>query len=336
MRLKFSILISLLIVVFIIAIGVGSVFIPPLHVLKAILAFIGFKIDGVSDEVLTIVTQIRLPRIIVAMTVGMALSLAGTIIQGIFRNPMAEPGIIGISSGASLGAITSIALGLNLINIYFLPLLSFIGGLLSSIIVYLLSTKRGKTPILHLILIGLSISTLLSSISSIILSNINQYQVNEYIFWMLGGLDGRSWWHVKISFLPILIILLISILFSKKINILVLGEDEAYTLGVNPELLKKLLLLLTSLITGIAVSVSGTISFVGLIVPHIMRIIVGPDYRKLIPSSVIGGGIFLIICDSIARMLFSPIEVKVGIVTSIVGVPYFLYLLKSRGAEYSL
>jgi len=322
----------ILIFVFLIAIGVGSVFIPPLHVLRALLSFIGLNIKS-DDNYFTIVTQIRLPRIIIAMIVGMALSTAGAIVQGIFRNPMAEPGIIGISSGAGLGAIVAIALRMNLINIVFLPLLAFMGALIASFTVYFLSTRNGKTPILYLILVGLSVSTFMSSISSIILSNINQYQVSEYIFWIMGGLDGRSWWHVKVSFIPIIILLIISSFYAKRMNILILGEEESIALGLNPEHLKRVLLVLVSLITGISVAVSGAISFVGLIVPHIMRLIIGPDYRKLIFSSMIGGGIFLIVCDTIARSMFSPIEIKVGIVTSILGAPFFLYLLKTKGNE---
>jgi len=322
----------ILIFVFLIAIGVGSVFIPPLHVLRALLSFIGLNIKS-DDNYFTIVTQIRLPRIIIAMIVGMALSTAGAIVQGLFRNPMAEPGIIGISSGAGLGAIVAIALRMNLINIVFLPLLAFIGALIASFTVYFLSTRNGKTPILYLILVGLSVSTFMSSISSIILSNINQYQVSEYIFWIMGGLDGRSWWHVKVSFIPIIILLIIFSFYAKRMNILTLGEEESIALGLNPEHLKRVLLVLVSLITGISVAVSGAISFVGLIVPHIMRLIIGPDYRKLIFSSMIGGGIFLIVGDTIARSMFSPIEIKVGIVTSILGAPFFLYLLKTKGNE---
>ncbi|WP_271628612.1 FecCD family ABC transporter permease [Caldicellulosiruptor sp. DIB 104C] len=326
----------ILLIVFVVSIGVGSVFIPPLRVLKAIFSLIGFKVPGVNQMDLTIIGQIRLPRIIIAMIVGMSLSVAGALVQGLYRNPMADPGIIGTSSGASLGAISCIALSFNTISIFYLPLFSFVGALGISFLVYKLATKDGKTPILNLILIGIAVSTFISSINSLILSNINQYQVSEYIFWMLGGLDSRSWTHVKISFVPLVILILCSLIFAKRINILILGEEESYTIGVNPERLKKQLLVLVSLLTGIAVSVSGAISFVGLITPHILRLIVGSDYRKLIPASILGGGIFLIVCDTIARVLFSPIEVKVGIITSIVGAPYFLYLLKKRENEVTI
>lgn len=330
------ILFFLLLTVFIISIGVGSVFIPPLRVLKALLSLIGISFGPANDMDLTIVGQIRLPRIIIAMIVGMSLSIAGALVQGLYRNPMADPGIIGTSSGASLGAIVCIAFSLNTINIFYLPLFAFAGALLISYLVYRLSTKNNKTPITNLILIGIAVSTFVSSINSLILSNINQYQVSEYIFWMLGSLDGRSWVHVKISFVPLCILILCSLLFAKRINILILGEEESFTIGVNPEKLKKALLFLVSLITGIAVSVSGPISFVGLIVPHMLRLIVGSDYRRLIPASILSGGIFLIVCDTIARALFSPVEVKVGIITSLVGVPYFLYLLKKCENEVSV
>ncbi|ADL42982.1 transport system permease protein [Caldicellulosiruptor obsidiansis OB47] len=330
------ILFFLLLTVFIISIGVGSVFIPPLRVLKALLSLIGINLGWVNDTDLTIVGQIRLPRIIIAMIVGMSLALAGALVQGLYRNPMADPGIIGTSSGASLGAILCIAFSLNTINIFYLPLFAFAGALLISFLVYRLSTKNNKTPITNLILIGIAVSTFVSSINSLILSNINQYQVSEYIFWMLGSLDGRSWVHVKISFVPLCILILYSLLFAKRINILILGEEESFTIGVNPEKLKRSLLFLVSLITGISVSVSGPISFVGLIVPHMLRFIVGSDYRRLIPASILSGGIFLIVCDTIARALFSPVEVKVGIITSLVGVPYFLYLLKKRENEVSV
>ncbi|ACM60983.1 iron complex transport system permease protein [Caldicellulosiruptor bescii] len=330
------ILAFLLFAVFIISIGVGSVFIPPLRVLKALLFMIGLNKGSVNSLDLTIVSQIRLPRILIAMVVGMSLSVAGALVQGLYRNPMADSGIIGTSSGASLGAIVCIAFSLNTINIFYLPLFAFAGALLISFLVYRLSTKNNKTPITNLILIGIAVSTFVSSINSLILSNINQYQVSEYIFWMLGSLDGRSWVHVKISLVPLCILILCSLLFAKRINILILGEEESFTIGVNPEKLKKTLLFLVSLITGIAVSVSGPISFVGLIVPHMLRLIVGSDYRRLIPASILSGGIFLIVCDTIARVLFSPVEVKVGIITSLVGVPYFLYLLKKHENEVSV
>lgn len=330
------IMILILAIVFVISIGVGSVYIPPLRVLKALLTFVGFKLKDVNEMDLTIISQIRLPRIIIAMIVGMSLSVAGAIVQGIYRNPMADPGIIGTSSGSSLGAIVSIALGLNTKSIFYLPAFSLMGGLMASFLVYKLATKNNKTPILNLVLIGIAVSTFLSSISSIILSNINQFQVSEYIFWMLGGLDTRSWTHVKMSFFPLFILALLSLLYAKKINILTLGEEESFTIGLNPERLKKILLILVSLLTGISVSVSGAISFVGLIVPHILRLIVGADYRRLIPASILGGAIFLIICDDIARVAFSPVEIKVGIITSLLGAPFFLYLLKRRENEVTI
>lgn len=235
------ILAFLLFAVFIISIGVGSVFIPPLRVLKALLFMIGLNKGSVNSLDLTIVSQIRLPRILIAMVVGMSLSVAGALVQGLYRNPMADSGIIGTSSGASLGAIVCIAFSLNTINIFYLPLFAFAGALLISFLVYRLSTKNNKTPITNLILIGIAVSTFVSSINSLILSNINQYQVSEYIFWMLGSLDGRSWVHVKISLVPLCILILCSLLFAKRINILILGEEESFTIGVNPEKLKKTL-----------------------------------------------------------------------------------------------
>ena len=323
----------MLMLLLVLAVTVGAVHIPFGQALKVILKKTGLLANAkttVNQE--SIIYLIRLPRVIVASLSGAALATCGAVMQGMFRNPMADPGILGVSSGAGLGAVTAIALGFSAQSIYFLPLFASVGAIAAVGIIYVLSSRGGKIPTLTLILSGIAVSTFIGAITQLVLVNSNDYEVNTFIFWTMGGLNGMMWNQVKLITLPVIILIIILVIFARDLNILLLGEEEAQSLGLDPSKTRKLLLVLTSLTTAVAISVSGPVSFVGLIVPHILRLIVGPDHRILIPASAVGGAIFLVCCDIVGRVPPSG-EIGVGIVTSLLGAPYFLYLLMKARKE---
>ena len=309
----------------IIATAIGPVYIPPQEILSIIMYRLGFNLPS-SQGAMKIILQLRLPRIILGCLIGAALSLAGVIMQGLFRNPLADPYILGVSSGASLGAALSTILLPPLIGIYTTPLASFLGGLTAITLVYGVVKLTGRFTIGSLLLAGIAIAYLFSAVLSIVIWLLSR-DSHKILVWIMGGLWGADWLRVKII-LPILLLLtVISLGFSKDLNALLLGEETAQSLGVNVSLIEKLLPILASLLTGVAVAFAGAIGFIGLMMPHIMRMLVGPDHRILIPSSALAGGIFLIWADAAARCLM---EIPVGVVTSLCGVPFFIYLMRRR------
>ncbi|MBN1195204.1 MAG: iron chelate uptake ABC transporter family permease subunit [Methanomicrobiaceae archaeon] len=266
--------------------------------------------------------DIRLPRVIAALLVGCGLALAGTAMQGLFKNSMADPYIIGTSSGASLGAAISIVL----LGGLFLPVFAFIGAAVATFTVYMLAMHRGRAPVETLLLSGIALSMFFSAFLSFLMYSAGK-SLHQIIFWLMGGFWNISWSDVWIALL-IVIGCVILYAYSRDLNILSLGEEEAVHLGVNVERLKRILLFFSSFIVGIAVSIAGAIGFIGLITPHIMRLIVGPDHRVLFPSSMIAGALFLLWADTIARSFAN--EMPVGVITSFVGAPFFIFLLRRR------
>ncbi len=315
-----------LIIVFILCLSIGTVSIPFMDTAKLLVN----QSDGVDDMYQRIILYVRLPRVLVTVLVGMALSISGASIQSLFRNPMASPGIVGISSGASLGAVLCIALGLSSVSLYFIPVFAASFALITAFIIFNVSAKNKSVGLLRLILVGIAMSAMIRAGTQLLLSIMEDQQISEYVFWSMGSLANRRWEHVYLIFVPILISMFFLIYLSRELNILLLGEEESKSLGMNVNFIKKLILILTSIATALSVSVSGNITFVGLIVPHIMRLIIGSDNRYLIPFSCIGGAIFLMICDLIARTVISPSEISVGIITSVVGAPYLLYLIRRK------
>ncbi len=230
---------------------------------------------------------IRMPRTIVGVLVGAALGVSGAVMQGVFGNPLADPGIIGVSAGATTGAVIAIALGLTTINMFFLPGAALIGSICSVTITVFLAMRQGRVPVMTLLLSGVAVGMLLSAVTSGILTVMSDQKLQQYLFWMVGGLDYRRWEHVYLAIGPILLGIAIMWLLARHINILVLGDTEAKAVGMPVLKLRLLLLFLAALTTATAVSVSGNIGFVGLVVPHIMRLLVGPDHRILIPTSAL-------------------------------------------------
>ncbi len=323
---------AVLVFAVVLATAIGAVFVPFKDILKVIFKNWGLLREAdITVKFESIIYFIRFPRVILAVLAGAALSVSGAVMQGMFKNPMADPAVIGVSSGAGLGAVLAINLGLTAGNLYVLPLFASAGALIAVTVIYLLSSRGGKVPVLTLILAGIAVSTFLNAITNAILTASKDYQVREYLFWSMGDLGGTMWKHIDLVVLPILLGILVMIFFARDLNVLLLGEEEAQSLGLNPVRTRRILLAAVSITTASAVCVSGFIGFVGLIVPHILRLILGPDHRILLPASALGGAIFLVGCDLIARVVVMPAEINVGIITSLIGAPYFLYLLiKSR------
>lgn len=322
-----------LLILMIFATAVGAVYVPFFDTVSAILKNWGLGNIGVLPEHESVIYFIRLPRVVVAALVGAALAVSGAVMQGMFGNPLADPGIIGVSSGAALGAVLAIALGLTY-NMYIMPAFAAVGALVAVGITVMMASRNGKVPLLVLLLAGIAVSMFLSACTAGVLSVINEHQVREYLFWMVGGLDYRRWEHVQLIILPVIVGIGSLCAMAPELNILAMGEETAHSVGVNLVKTRRILLAIASLTTAMAVCVSGNIGFVGLIVPHILRLVVGPDHRLLLPASALGGAIFLVGCDLISRLIISPAEIRVGIVTALVGSPYFLYLLSKakRGA----
>ena len=284
--------------------------------------------NSINPQSLKIITQIRLPRIFLSIFVGIGLASAGVIFQGIFRNPMADPFIIGVSSGASLGATIGLLIvsGVKFLNLSAASIFAFGGAIAVTFLVYNISRIKSKISVVTLLLSGVAISALISSINSFILI-FRTSDLAKVIFWLMGGFTSATWLQFFTIAPVILVLLVVSSFFMKDLNLISLSDERASQLGVETEKVKKILLVLASLIAAAAVSVSGIIGFVGLITPHIMRLIVGPDHKVLYPTSAVAGGIVLLFSDTIARTILSPREIPVGIVTSIIGVPFFIYLL---------
>lgn len=299
--------------------------------LQAVLDILSGKAKLWPDVYKTIILDVRLPRILLAVLVGCALAVSGTTMQGLFKNPMADPFIIGLAAGAVVGASVSILLGTSItVSIYSTPFFASIGAMLTVFAVYMITKSGGKVKVETLLLTGIAIGSFLTAVMSFMMYMAGQ-QFRFLFFWLLGGLYRASWEVILIAFPLIILGTIIIQFFARDLNAIVLGEEPATHLGINVETVKKILLIFSSLVAGVAVAFSGIIGFVGLIIPHMMRILVGPDHRILLPASALAGGIFLIWADTVARTVLSPTEIPVGIITALCGAPFFVYLLqKSR------
>ena len=332
--------------------GIGPVSIPALDVLKVLLNQIAvpasislsstaaITVGGLSiplpaihytslfafpieETASTIVWTVRMPRILLGAFVGFALAVAGSVMQGFFRNPMADPSIIGVSTGAAVGAVGAIVLP---IPIGLRPA-AFATGLVAAFGVYLIATENGRTPVATLLLAGVAVQTFLGAVISFLLTMGGQ-SLEQAVYWLMGHLHTATWEEVGFAALAVPILFVVLAWYSRDLNVLLLGEEDAETLGIEVERTKQILLGVASLITAAAVAVSGVIGFVGLIVPHMMRLLVGPDHRILLPTSALAGAAFLVITDTVARTWAG--EIPVGIVTAALGAPFFLFLLRRR------
>ena len=310
------------------AAAVGPYAIPLSHTIAILLEQFGVRVLEPADAERAIVETIRLSRITLALIVGAALGVAGAVMQGLFRNPMADPGIIGVSTGGALGAVAAIALGAQAAAPLALPAMAFAGAGGALALVFAVASVGGRFSMAALLLAGVAVSAFLAAvIAAIVLFTEDIGAQREMIFWLAGGLDASRWADVRLAAPFALAGAAVAVLLSRDLNLLMVGEDEARALGVRVGLVRTVLLLAASLITGAAVAFSGTIAFVGLIVPHALRLIAGADHRVLVPLSALGGAVFLLAADTVARTVIAPAEVRVGIVTAVVGAPFFLFLL---------
>lgn len=302
------------------SVGQGEYPVPPLDVIRTVL---GLPTD--NADYAFIVNTLRLPRTLVAWGVGMALALAGTLTQGITRNPLAAPDIIGVNAGAALAAVTLIVVFPS-IPIAVLPLAAFGGALTVAILIYLLAWKGNSSPV-RLILIGVGFSLIANAITNLMITFGNIYDVSQALVWLAGSVYGRSWSQV-LAFTPWLVVFgLLSLLLSRELNALQMGDDVARSLGSRLEWQRGWLLLSAVALAAAAVATAGSIVFVGLMAPHIARQLVGSSHEGLLPTAALTGGMIVVVADLIGRLLFAPIELPCGIVTAIIGAPYFLFLL---------
>ncbi|MEG2882144.1 MAG: iron ABC transporter permease [Christensenella sp.] len=291
-------------------------------------------LDGTASQtVYNIFMNIRLPRAIGAFLVGAALAVSGCSLQGVFKNPMADSFVLGISSGAALGATIAMTFmtGTTVAGVGFVAVLSFTGAIISVFVVYNISRIHGKVSTFSLLLSGFSMSALFSAIIYLIML-LNRDKMESVVMWNMGSLANMSWEKIYIA-LPVIILCSAALMFyAKPLNIMLNGDEVSQSLGVDTHKTRRNMLILTSLLAAMAVSISGIIGFVGLMVPHLLRMIAGPDNKKLLPLCFVGGGMYLLFCDIIARIAISGQEMPVGIVTAIVGVPFFIFLLR-RGRK---
>lgn len=333
----------LLLIIFLFSLSIGAVKISPLQTLSICLHPFNLSLTEVSSVQEKVFLAIRLPRLVQTIMIGGVLGLGGAAMQGLFRNPLVEPGTLGVSNGAALGAVTFIVFGSRYVSsltpwlgYFLLPLFAFIGGLLATITVYRLSQSYHKTNVTMLILAGVAIISVTQAFIGLSIFYSNENQSRAYSFWTLGDLGGATW--IKILFILPFVLLPCAILLrqGRALNAMAIGEAEAFYMGVNVERVKMVVVLCTALAVGTVVSLSGIIAFVGLVVPHMMRMSFGSDNRLMLPASLLGGAILLLISDIFARTVVAPAELPVGIVTAMIGAPFFLYLLRSTRQKHSI
>lgn len=301
--------------------------IPETMPFRAVIDILFGRTDAWSDYV-PIIWEIRIPRMLLAGLVGTGLAVAGTAMQAVFRNPMADPFIIGVSTGAAVGAALAGLIGLVAVfGISARPALAFLTAVITVFVVYRMGSVKGKIYVDTLLLSGVAVAAFLGAVVSFMIYFAKQ-QFHQLVYWLLGSVSFATWSEIYIM-LPVIVGGSFFIFtYARDLNALLLGEETAHNLGANPERLKKIMLYLSALMTGLAVAFTGIIGFVGLIIPHIMRLIVGPDHRLLIPASALGGAVFMMWADAIARTIIAPTELPVGIITAMCGGPFFLFLLR--------
>jgi iron complex transport system permease protein len=328
-----AVLVAALVASFLLAVAVGTVWISPWTSVQVIAWKLGItgRPAGVPESTEVILLQLRLPRVVLAAVVGAALAASGALFQGLFRNPLADPAIIGVSSGAALGAIAVIVFaGSGALAAFGVPLAAFAGALLTAFLVYRLARIGPTVHVATLLLAGIAVAAVISSAMSLVMSFSGE-QVRDIYAWLLGGLVGQGWGAIGAVVPLVALGLAAAALTAHDLNLLSLGEERAAQLGVEVSRLKRRTIAVGALLAACAVSVAGVIGFVGLMTPHLLRMVVGADHRRLLPAVLLAGPTLLILADLVARTVLSPQELPVGIVTALLGGPFFLYLLRREG-----
>ncbi|QMW04604.1 FecCD family ABC transporter permease [Spirosoma foliorum] len=327
------VLVIVLLVTIVLSVGIGAVYITPNEIGLILRKLLGgtVEVDGTKEAILLV---IRMPRVCLAILIGAGLAISGAAIQGLFRNPLADPGLIGISSGASLAAVTMIVLEVSffqkltgVMGMYALSVVAFLGACATAFFVYRIARVAGKDLITTMLLTGIAINALSGAITGIMTYLATDEQLRNITFWSLGSLGGASWTSV-LAILPFTVIALLGIpRLAKSLNLLALGESQASMLGVNLKSVKRQVIIFATMAVGTSVAVAGIIGFVGLVIPHLIRIGVGSDHRRVLIGSALGGAIVLSLADSLARTLVAPAELPIGILTALIGTPVFLWIL---------
>ncbi len=329
------VLVVMMLVVSIMSLGVGAVAVPFTDVTGIVFKAIGFPLNTEYSAInVAVVESIRMPRVILGILVGASLAVCGAALQGLFRNPLADPALVGVSSGAALGAVTVIVLSQSVLfsvsqflGSYLLPLSAFVGGVLVTLIVYRLAQTGQRTEVTTLLLAGIAVGSLSSAGTGLLTYMADDFQLRTLTFWSMGSLGGITWSKLSVSAVLMLIAIFVIPTQARPLNALLLGESEAMHLGFDLQRTKRLLILLIALGVGAAVSVSGIIGFIGLVTPHLVRLVLGPDHRILLPASALVGASLLLLADLFARTIVAPSELPIGIVTALVGGPFFIWLL---------
>lgn len=318
-------LFAVLVIAMVAGVALGAVPVAPAEVIASIGRAFGGRSEGIAD---TLIVSVRLPRVVLAALVGAALAGAGAIYQALFRNALADPYILGISSGAGLGAVIALTLTAQATALRFglVPAAAFAGALLTMMLVVRLASWKGRLDATSLLLAGVAVSYTLSAVTSFLQVFAREHMATV-VFWMMGGLGSASWPYVAMVAPMFAVGAVLSLAFTRELNLMLLGDEQAGHLGVDVRRFQLTALAVASLLTAAAVSVAGLIGFVGLMVPHMVRLTMGPDHRTLLPASFVGGAIVLVFADLIARVVMAPVEIPVGIVTAVVGGPFFVWLL---------
>ena len=342
-RVSASLLIPALLVILLFSVilsaMMGAVRVPPRDVVAIVFNHVGHYVGLSVDATYTqqqdaVVWSIRLPRIVLGVLVGSALAVSGAALQGMFRNPLADPALIGVSNGAALGAVLALGLSINVLGRWTTPVFAFVGGVLFALLAFALARQNGRTEVVTLILAGIALNTFAGAGTSLVTFIANDAQLRAIIFWSMGSLGSATWSSVLAAAPFVIVGLIASFWWRRPLNLMTLGEREARHLGVETERVRFLVIIFTALMTGATVAVSGVVGFVGLIVPHVIRLISGPNHRVLLPASAIGGAILIVLADLIARTVVSPLELPLGVLTAFIGGPFLLILmLKTRRAE---
>lgn len=338
-KLSILVLLIILLISMILAVSIGPVkvrFVDVWSVILSELNIINSENLNVELNIINIVMKLRLPRVLLGAIVGAGLSLSGVGMQAFTKNPLADPYVLGISSGASAGAVLAVLTNvLDIFGIFSIPIGAFIGALLSIILVYSLArSKEGVLPI-RLILIGVAVSSLFSALTNYLVFNAkDESGIRNATFWMMGGLSGTKWIYTLVPGIVLILSLIIMLANSNSLNAMLMGENTASVLGIDVKKVKNIIILISALLTGSVVAVSGSIGFVGLIIPHVVRSLAGSNHKKVIPISVLLGAIFLVWADVLARTIVAPADLPIGIITALSGAPFFIWLVKKNNYSF--
>lgn len=314
----------------VVAAGTGQLRVPPAEVLGSVLHRLGLEVGPLPSHANgdAALWTIRFPRVVMALLAGAALATAGAVMQGVFGNPLADPGVVGVSSGAALAACAGIVFGLNFLGAFTSAALAFAGGLVTTLLVYLLARSGGRTEVVTLVLTGVAVNAVAGAGIAFLTFLADTQAREQIVFWQLGSLNGTRWQYVAVVAPFVVVGLLVALLVARRLDLLALGERAARHVGVDVERLRVVSIVAVALLTAAAVAFCGIIAFVGLVVPHLIRMLVGPGHRALVPLSALGGAVLLLAADLVARTAVAYADLPIGMLTALVGGPFFFWLIR--------